>query len=122
MTVWSSAGIKFAARLLIITRWGATVYSLFTSGLHHGRSDCGNVFFNVLGVRVCRRLSRATACLSEIEGQHRSPRMNRRARSALMSVLCVAIGMPIALSTLPGVADAQVLYGSIVGNVRDQTG
>jgi hypothetical protein len=39
-----------------------------------------------------------------------------------MSVLCVAIGMPIALSTLPGVADAQVLYGSIVGNVRDQTG
>lgn len=48
--------------------------------------------------------------------------MNIRARFALMPVLCIATAVGVALSSLHGIASAQVLYGSIVGNVRDQSG
>ena len=39
-----------------------------------------------------------------------------------MPVFCLLAAILIALSALPGVALAQVLYGSVVGNVKDQSG
>src|SRR5688572_195862 len=47
--------------------------------------------------------------------------MYLKARSAFARVLCIASALGIALSSTP-TAYAQILYGSIVGNVRDQSG
>ena len=47
--------------------------------------------------------------------------MYLKARSALARAFCVASAMAIALVSTPS-AYGQILYGSIVGNVRDQSG
>src|SRR5262245_40938690 len=71
----------------------------------------------ILLIPIGRYRPRANPFLKETTMRHLSDKLGTTAKlTGLMFALLLAVGL------LPGAASAQVLYGSLVGNVTDQNG